>query len=239
MSAIEEAPAVMPEIEKSINPTSPPTSPPPQPTSSNPIILQVGEQRFHVDRKTLHRSDYLESITSGRWDHNKQPDGSFFIDADPEVFKHILRFLRHGVYPLCYDKSKGHDFAMYAAIQRLADYLLILDLQAWLREAKYLKSVTIETTAEVVEDTAALPGQLDRRLKSDTTVQYHPTWRIVKKYLCPRGIFVHHGNPGRCGRDCRKVQGDAEDHYEDAAILSTLAVTEKTVFNLELCVDEQ
>ncbi|KAL8685664.1 MAG: hypothetical protein Q9224_005728 [Gallowayella concinna] len=237
MPDIENIPSAMPETEETIDPASPPASPLPQPTSSAPIVLQVGEQSFYVDRDTLLRSRYFESITSGQWDHNKQPNGTFFIDADPEVFKHILRFLRHGVYPLCYDKRKGHDVAMYSAIQKLANHLLVEDVVEWLSKQEYLKAVKIETSAHVVDD--GEDGLTGVVRESNVEVRYHPGWRTVKKYVCPRGIFVHYDNPGRCGKDCKRAQGDAEDVYEDVMVLSTLVLTEKVVVDQRLLVKEE
>ncbi|KAI4262008.1 MAG: hypothetical protein L6R42_002807 [Xanthoria sp. 1 TBL-2021] len=206
----------------------------PSSSTSEPIALQVGEQRFLTSRDTLSRSDHLNAVISGRWDSNTQPDGSFFIDADPEIFKHILRFLRHGVYPLCYDKAKGHDFAMYAAIQKQADYFVIPKLVKWLSQGEYTKAITIATMAQIVEGVDKLDGTTD----SGTKISYYPTWRTVSKYVCPRGIAVHYGNTWRCGRDCRKAQGDAEDEYEDCPVLSTLALTEKTVFDKDSCLED-
>ncbi|KAL8676833.1 MAG: hypothetical protein Q9186_006683 [Xanthomendoza sp. 1 TL-2023] len=233
----ENIPSAMPETEETIDSASPPASPLPQPTSSAPIVLQVGEQSFYVDRNTLLRSRYLESITSGRWDHNKQPNGTFFIDADPEVFKHILRFLRHDVYPLCYDKCKGHDVAMYSAIQKLANYLLVEDVVEWLSKQEYLKAVKIETSARVVDDGEdGLNGTLR---ESNVEVRYHPGWRTVKKYVCPRGIGSHYDRPWRCGKDCKRAQGDADDEYEDVMVLSTLVLTEKVVVDQRLLVKEE
>lgn len=198
------------------------------------MVLQVGEQRFLTSRDTLSRSDHLNAIASGRWDSNKQADGSYFIDVDPEIFKHILRFLRHGVYPLCYDKAKGHNYATYAAIQKLADYLVIPKLVKWLNQGQYIKAVTTETIAHIVEGVDKLDGTKD----SSTETSYHPTWRTVKKYVCPRGIALHYGNAWRCGRDCRRAQGDADDEYEDCPVLSTLVLTEKTVFDNNICMED-
>ncbi|KAL8846465.1 MAG: hypothetical protein Q9221_008449 [Calogaya cf. arnoldii] len=207
---------------------------PPSPSTSVPIVLRVGEQCFYTSRDSLSGSDYLSYINSGRWDDNKQPDGSFFIDADPDIFKYVLRFLRHGVYPLCYDEAKGHDFATYAAIQKQADYLIIPELAKWLSEARYLSAVTIKTTAYIVDDVDNLDGTRDLSIK----YRYHPTWRTVKKYVCPRGIALHYGNPMRCGKDCRRARGDADDEYEDHPVLSTLVLTEKTVFNGSVCKED-
>lgn len=206
----------------------------PSSSTSEPIVLQVGEQRFLTSRDTLSRSHHLHALASGRWDSNTQSDGSFFIDADPEIFKHILRFLRHGVYPLCYDKAKGHDFAMYAAIQKQADYLVIPKLVKWLSQGQYTSAITTATMAQIVEGVDKLDGTND----SGSKISYHPTWRTVKKYVCPRGITVHYGNAWRCGRDCGKAQGDAEDEYEDCPVLSTLVLTEKTVLDKISCLED-
>lgn len=46
------------------------------------------------------------ALLSGRWDHERA-DGSFFIDADPELFEHVLRYLRHSVLPIFYVSAKG------------------------------------------------------------------------------------------------------------------------------------
>ncbi|KAL8649972.1 MAG: hypothetical protein Q9226_005346 [Calogaya cf. arnoldii] len=203
-------------------------------STSGPIFLQVGEQRFCVSKDTLSGSHMLSATISERWDANKQPDGSFFIDADPDIFKYVLRFLRHGVYPLCYDQAKGHDFATYAAIQKQADYLLIPELVKWLSEARYVSAVTIKTEAYIVDDVDKLDGTRDLSIK----YSYHPTWRTVKKYVCPRRISPHYGNPMRCGKDCRRAQGDADDEYEDCPVLSTLVLKERTVFDESVCVED-
>ncbi|KAL8785780.1 MAG: hypothetical protein Q9213_003158 [Squamulea squamosa] len=208
--------------------------PSPQGTSE-PIVIQVGEQRFYTSSDSLSRSDHLNAMISCRWDSNKQPDGSYFIDADPEVFKHVLQYLRLGVYPLCYDKAKGHDFAMYASIQKLANYLIIPKLVEWLSQRQYLEAVTVRTSGQVVEHVDKLDGLSDL----STEIQYHPTWRTVKKYVCPRGIFEHYDNPNGCGKACRKIQGDAENRYDDYPVLSTLVLTKKTTFNQQLCLEQQ
>ncbi|KAI4121312.1 MAG: hypothetical protein LQ338_006443 [Usnochroma carphineum] len=211
---------------------SPPVVPPQG--MAGPIVLQVGEGRFHASESTLSESPVLKAMIAERWESSKQPDGSYFLDADPEVFKHVLRFLRHGVYPLCYNIAKGHDFAMYTAIHKQADYLMLDTLAEWLSKRLYLQAITVETSAHVVEDEDGLSGKHD----SDTLVQYHPFWRTKKKYVCPRGIAVHYDNPGRCGRACQQAQGDAGDEYEDCPVLSTLVLTKKVAFDQQLCEKE-
>ncbi|KAI4159560.1 MAG: hypothetical protein L6R39_000341 [Caloplaca ligustica] len=223
-----------PEIPATDYPDAPPLQPP---SMSKPIVLQVGEQQFLVSRDTLSGSPVLMAKTHANWESGKQADGSYFLDLDPEAFKHVLRFLRHGVYPLCYDNVKGHDFALYAVILRQADFLLIAKLVTWLSARQYLKAVTVETSARVLEEQEAAFG-LHGTSESDTKTQYHPSWKTKKRYVCPRGIAVHYDNPGACGHACRKAQGDAECVYDDCPVLSTLVVKEKTAFNRQLCIED-
>jgi hypothetical protein len=58
-----------------------------------------------------------------------QADGSYFIDADAELFEHILHYLRHGVLLVFYDKSNGHDHAQYLALLKEAEYFQITQLE--------------------------------------------------------------------------------------------------------------
>lgn len=216
------------------NPSTPQILPP---TTSKSITLQVGEKRFYTCEDTLSGSAMLSAMVAQRWESHKQPDGSYFVDADPLIFEHILRFLRHGVYPLCYSIHQGHDYALYTAIYKQALYFLIVNLAEWLGKQRYLEAVKTETSVQVVENEDTdfgLAGVTD----SDTRVQYHPSWRIKKKYVCPRGIAVHYDNPGGCGRACRSALGEAEDQYEECPVLSTLVVKEKVVFKRQLCVEE-
>lgn len=177
----------------------------------------------------------LASMISQRWSSHRHTDGSYFIDADPEIFNHILRFLRHGVYPLCYSIDKGHNYALYAAVHAQAQYFLITNLSEWLSKQRYLQVVKIESSAEVLENEFRLAGATG----SDTLVQYHPSWRVKSKYVCPRSISAHYDNPRGCGRACRTALGDGEDKYEEVPVLSTLVVKEKVVFDRQLCVEEE
>ncbi|KAL8748112.1 MAG: hypothetical protein Q9190_000074 [Brigantiaea leucoxantha] len=209
----------------------------PQSASATPTVinLQVGESNFFTTRYTLSGSGYLDSITSGRWEETKQADGSYFVDADPDVFKYVLRFLRHGVYPLCYDRSRGHDFAMYAAIRSQADYLAIPKLVQWLDKQAYFKALKIQRIASVVED----EKDISDMTTSDTTVRHYPSRRTRQAYVCPRRIASHYDNPRGCGKACEKAQGDADVEYEELPVLSTLIVTEKTLIQPQHLVDQE
>ncbi|KAK8196947.1 uncharacterized protein BKA78DRAFT_340689 [Phyllosticta capitalensis] len=113
--------------------------------SDGPITLQVCTRRFVTTRDTLRSgSPYFEALLSSRWAHNVQSDGSIFIDADPDLFAHILRFLRREVYPVFFDVDKGHDYALYTALQEEGRYFRIDKLFQWLEEKRYLKVVIVQ-----------------------------------------------------------------------------------------------
>ncbi|KAL2043480.1 hypothetical protein N7G274_003787 [Stereocaulon virgatum] len=91
------------------------------PLSNARINLQVGERCFTTLASTLSEgSSFFASLLSGRWEDSQSADGSFFIDADPDLFAHILRYLRRGVLPVVYEKGHGFDHAFYKALQEEA-----------------------------------------------------------------------------------------------------------------------
>jgi hypothetical protein len=66
-------------------------------------------------------------LFSRQWG-DKQDDGSSFVDADADLFKHILRYLRRGVLPVFYD------------IERL---------EKWLSEKKYMEAIETDNSQEL------------------------------------------------------------------------------------------
>ncbi|KAI9731296.1 MAG: hypothetical protein M1834_005199 [Cirrosporium novae-zelandiae] len=202
-------------------------------SSTNPITLQIGQRRFVTTWSTITpESGFFSSLLSRRW-NSEQADGSYFIDADPELFEHILRYLRRGVLPVFYDKSTGYDHALYFALLREAKYFQITRLQKWIEDKTYLQSVKVVYSAVEFEGINGLDGFTS----TDVDVEYHPVWKTRKIYVCPRDIFVHRGNPTACGRSCRKAQGDVEDQYVEEEVLKTLIIRKQTIFNQEICVE--
>lgn len=203
------------------------------PTSQ--ITLQIGERRFITTLETLTReSGFFSALLSGRW-NNAQADGSYFIDADPELFEHILRYLRRGVLPIFYDKAKGHDYARYLALAEEANYFQIARLEKWIKDKTYLQVVKISHSAKELESADAI----DETIATDVEVEYHPTLKTEKVYVCPRGISVHHGNPSACGRLCQNARGDKEDEYVDKDVLITLVIRKRIFFDQRICVEER
>lgn len=198
--------------------------------SVNPAIsLQVGERYFVTLKSTLEeKSSFFRALLAEEWRGSRSPDGSYFVDADPDLFVHILRYLRRGVFPLFYKATDGFDFALYRALQEEASYFGIEDLRIWIRDQKYAQIVRVQYTVEEFKDDGV--SAMDRHTTLDGTSDrlYHPVWGTEKVYQCPREISLHMGNPAACGRACERAQGDEEDTYLDREILRTLIVTKKT-----------
>lgn len=201
-------------------------------TTNGQITLQVGERRFVTTRETLKESDFFTSLLSGRWD-NAQGDNSYFVDADPALFEHILRYLRRGVLPIFYNKVEGHDYGMYVALLEEAKYFGIMRLVDWVEEKQYLQAIKTKFSGTELEGT----DELLTTRGTDLGLEWHPMWGTKKVYICPRGIYVHRGKPGACGRDCRRAQGDADDIFEDETVLTTLVIEKQTIFDPSVCVD--
>ncbi|KAI9819402.1 MAG: hypothetical protein M1826_001151 [Phylliscum demangeonii] len=199
------------------------------------IVLQVGERRFVTTRGTLTGgSGYFEGLLSGCWG-DEQPDGSYFIDADPVLFDHILRYLRRGVLPVFYDRSKGFDHALYTLLLEEAKYFQIPRLEKWIADKMYIQVVKVSYTAE------ELAGAMSHSvtLPADVEVEYHPAWKNTKVYICPRGIPVHRGRPEACGKLCKTVQGDASVEYEEVLELQMMVVRRCTIVDRDSCVEDR
>ncbi|MCJ1401778.1 hypothetical protein MMC11_004995 [Xylographa trunciseda] len=200
--------------------------------SDQRVNLQVGERRFTTTKGALmNGSHFFARMLSGRWPHAAQEDGSYFIDADGAVFEHILRYIRHSVFPVHYDSSKGHDFGLYALLLEQARFFQVDALEKWLENKKYLGVVKTEHRPWMIDDVDTFCDSF----ASDVEVQYHPFWATKRVYVCPRGITVHRGNPDSCGRACKSAQGDADDVYVKQLELKIVATQKKTVFVQEAC----
>ncbi|KAG6161957.1 hypothetical protein E4U11_003017 [Claviceps purpurea] len=127
------------------------------------IKLLVGERTFITTRDTLIReSQFFSRHFSGPWAEPPQ-DGIYFVDADPALFEHILRYLRQSVFPLFYRQSIGHNLGLYAALCKEAEFFQILRLHIWLTEGRYLDAVHEKQGWKVVNMGRLDPDRLDSR----------------------------------------------------------------------------
>ncbi|KAL4888604.1 BTB/POZ protein [Aspergillus ambiguus] len=151
------------------------------------VVLQVGERRFTTTREILNESPFFQALLSERW-NDAQADGSYFVDADPDLFAHILRYLRRGMYPIFYDRVKGHDYALYAALLAEAEYFGIADLQDWLKKQRYLEVVRVEMALHELTDPAR------RNMIWDREIEFFPDWIHEKVNPQPgMPVYAHGG----------------------------------------------
>lgn len=211
-------------------PYAPSSSNPSAPSSSALIELQVGERRFTTRASTLiDGSTTLAGIISDRFSSSRSSDGSYFVDADPDLFEHLLRYMRRNVVLPVFYNENGFDHALYRALQVEADYFNIQPLNTWLKEKGYLRAVSVQYLVDERKGEGVDAGY-DAVVDGNTERTYHPSWGTEKVYQCPRDISTHHGNPNLCGRACARTQGENEG-YVDREVLRTLVVTKKVVFN--------
>jgi hypothetical protein len=202
------------------------------PLPSETVKLQVGERQYPTTVGTLTReSCFFQALFSGNRD-NKQSDGSYFIDADPELFQHILQYLRRGILPLVYDVTSGHNHCFYLRMLGEAKYFQISRLKIWLQNKEYLHAVKIKHSITQVESTEwEEVGNADEQLK------FHQVWEVRKVYVCPRGIVDHMGNLNACGRQCRTARDGTGWIWQDEAKLKTVVVKKQSTVDLDALVD--
>jgi hypothetical protein len=92
---------------------------------SDRVTFKVGGKRFETTIATLTKFDdtYFSAMFSGRHTLKPDPDGSYFIDRDPLVFRYVLNYLRGDDLPL--------------------DLLSKLELYHLLQDAKYYNLVSL------------------------------------------------------------------------------------------------
>ncbi|KAG6090341.1 hypothetical protein E4U15_006663 [Claviceps sp. LM218 group G6] len=167
----QEAALKTPPVTSTTPAPTTPISPTSTSTTDTRITLLVGERTFITTRRTLIReSGYFKQRFSTTW--GQIPP--CFIDADPALFEHILRYLRHPIFPLFYNQAHGHDIGLYAALLNQANYFQISRLQKWLAAKRYLEAIQVKHTMDVVENWS------DRTLPSDTYLKAEPYREEVK-----------------------------------------------------------
>ncbi|KAG6115691.1 hypothetical protein E4U13_002565 [Claviceps humidiphila] len=225
--------------------TTPAPTTPISPTSTSAtdtrITLLVGKRTFTTTRRTLIReSGYFKQRFSTTW--GQIPP--YFIDADPALFEHILRYLRHPIFPLFYNQAHGHDISLYAALLNQANYFQISRLQKWLAAKRYLEAIQVKHTMNVVENWN------ECTLPSDTylTVTAEPCREEVKvpngaksagsggagSPVCPVNRCCC-GNQGQNTAQQGKKKAKAAVPKVEPVKLAASVVTRQIVLKLEVC----
>lgn len=201
----------------------------PDPQSHTRVYLQVGERMFITSSLTLTQgSPYFVAAFSSYWQNSQSSiDTPYWIDADPNVFVHVLRYLRDGALPIIYKKSHGFDYGFYSALQKQAAYFFIKPLEKWIQEKCYLRAVVIHYS--VAEMEGEHTDVADVTVEGNVEREYHSLWSNKNVYRCPRNISAHMGNANACGRACREALR-RNGGYVEQEVLRTLIVTKKIVF---------
>jgi len=101
---------------------------------SDRVELAIGERTFNTTRTTLQESRRLSNLL-------RLAEGPYYVDADPSLFEHILRYLRTGLYPISHDAQTGHDEVFYHHLLNQARFYQIDKLETWLRGKEYRNAV--------------------------------------------------------------------------------------------------
>ncbi|KAF2129318.1 hypothetical protein P153DRAFT_316163 [Dothidotthia symphoricarpi CBS 119687] len=197
------------------------------------VTLDVGGRKFKASRNTLFESGLFRRLLSDSYAWVPESDGSYYIDADPELFEHLLHFMRRpSVFPLFYDKVAGFDYNTYNRLQGEAKYFRVDALHEWISEKRYLQAVVVKTSGPF---TRSITQPISTELPADKSDEWQIVSKTKKVYLCPRLILVHKGHPEICGAACRSAQAGFAVQYEDELSLEIISVQKETVFNEEVC----
>ncbi|KAK0616181.1 hypothetical protein B0T14DRAFT_567804 [Immersiella caudata] len=128
-------------------------------TSTDTILLNVSGTPFTTTIGTLtSRSHFFAALLSDRWPIPLTPttpstfptssssstpippdhSNALFIDSDPTLFSHLLRYLRRGVFPLPLSSSK-HNLHLYGSLLPESLYFQRDALTLWLQDELYLR----------------------------------------------------------------------------------------------------
>ena len=207
------------------------------------ITLEVGTHRFATTIATLRQeSAYFSALFSGRWSQtNVQADGSYFIDADGDLFKHILRYLQNGVFPLFYDNVKGFDDVRYLALLGEARYYQIRKLEEWIKKKSYLNAVKVTYEVNVVDGNQA--GSKET-VDGNTVVEYRAIQGVKKVLGCPNLLLRSRCTPSMILKDqasCIAQHWTAinkEPKYAEENVTKFMVTKKQVVVDHKVCIGE-
>ncbi|KAK6955728.1 hypothetical protein Daesc_003371 [Daldinia eschscholtzii] len=208
---------------------------------SNPgdrVTLQVGERRFTTLRDTLVESSYFAARLSGRW-NDADADGSYFVDANPALFEHILTYLRSGNFPVFFDsRSLTFDHARYLALLGEARYFGVRKLVEWIENKKYLD--VVEITRSVIVDDDVTSASMHAHMSAasaDSKVDLSTTWGQKRVRVCPYN-FSHNGSSSGCTCDLPPRTGERDKYIKDELVLRAVVTITTATFNPDRCLGD-
>lgn len=192
----------------------------------------MGGRIFRTYRTTLQDSEWLHAYIE-RWIPQNSRDSPLFIDADPDLFEHILRYLRRQeVFPLFWSKDRGFDYDLYNRLEAEAGHFGILVLEDWIKEKRYLQAVTVKRGAPI---TQLVENMGEEKELQDTEYERYILNKTNRIYICPRDIPVHRGRREACGMACERARGDKPLQYEEEEYLQFVTVAKRIQFDQSVC----
>lgn len=125
-----------------------------EPGRPNIVTFDVAGRLFKVSTDILiANSGWFQLRLSPHYNWTPQRDGTYFIDTDPDLFTHLLAYMRRPeVFPLFYSKTDGFDYNVYNRLEVEATYFQIDALHEWIAAKKYLKAFRVHTHSSVTRD---------------------------------------------------------------------------------------
>jgi hypothetical protein len=206
------------------------------PSSTHPkiITLNVGGRKYETAIDTLRSESglFARNFSDGyTWE--PQAKGSYFLEANPDLFEHLLRFMRRPeIFPLFYTKADGYNYDLYNHLEAEALYFQMDTLHKWLKAKIYLQAFKTEIGAPVIRN-ISLASQIMPAV--DENEDMHVVACTRKVYLCARQIAAHRGRADLCGGACHRRQADDAVVYEDEPYWQVLTVKKEVVFDQKMC----
>jgi hypothetical protein len=194
------------------------------------ISLEIGNRTFQVELSELvHYSRFFKAQFT-RWHVKPNSDGAFGFYGDGDLFLHIIRYITSGIFPLFFDRDRGHDVVKYVQLLAEVRYFAIDGLEEWLKDQQYLSAVKITRTVK------AFPQgkELDSYLKTMEAIQgaevrLETVWLTPKKWYGrdPHEYFVQSGHHIVKPND---FLGDATKELWVTVLTSTIEYDNKLCF---------
>jgi hypothetical protein len=209
------------------------------------ITLDVSGRIYKTSKATLLTSPYFTNLFT-RWDEcaDLQEDGSYFIDADADVFEHVLAFMRRPTkFPLHWSHEHGFDYALYNNIEAEADFFLLHDLRDWVRRKRYHHAVkTVVEVRVMAEDEATNVGVLGSNrdgYREHVEVQsFFGSYSGERRVRSPCALHAEdsRGYVKGCG-GCEALGSEYGVQFDEAQKKLTMVI-KRIVFDKRVCSNE-
>ncbi|OAQ72259.1 BTB/POZ domain-containing protein [Pochonia chlamydosporia 170] len=202
--------------------------------SHETILLRVGEKQFHTSKHTLSPSGYFNALFT----IHPSPQTDFFLDADPDIFTDVLRYLRTHIYPLYHTPDNGFDVPRYHALLAQARLLQLDELAAWVSNKEYLNAVWTKTrfvSATLYGDRQLEQLQNNLWSNEERTRSFSFKQADSRAWKCPAGVYLHDGDKAACVK--ARCPGFGGEHVVSMRTFKIDAIVEKVEIREDVLVE--